>query len=369
MSLLFRSLALVIFGLLSLSAGAERVKDLATIQGVRPNQLIGYGLVVGLDGTGDQTTQTPFTLQTTLSMLQQMGIVLPPGGTTQIQLKNIAAVMVTGTMEPYAQPGQPMDITVSSMANAKSLKGGTLLMTPLKGADGEVYAMAQGNLVVAGAGAAASGSETVINQLSVGRISAGATIERAVPNNIAQQDTFNIELKTSDFGTANAVADAVNRHFGRPVAQAQNARVISIHPNNLAGYRVSFLAELESVDLVVPRASAKVILNARTGSIVLNESVTLDACAVAHGNLSVIISTTPQVSQLNAFGGGRTVTTRQSQIDINAAKGKVIELNKGVVLAEVVRALNAVGATPQDLLAILQAMKASGALNADIEVI
>lgn len=192
MSLLFRSLALVIFGLLSLSAGAERVKDLATIQGVRPNQLIGYGLVVGLDGTGDQTTQTPFTLQTTLSMLQQMGIVLPPGGTTQIQLKNIAAVMVTGTMEPYAQPGQPMDITVSSMANAKSLKGGTLLMTPLKGADGEVYAMAQGNLVVAGAGAAANGSETVINQLSVGRISAGATIERAVPNNIAQQDTFNI---------------------------------------------------------------------------------------------------------------------------------------------------------------------------------
>ena len=348
---------------------AMRIKDLATIQGVRSNQLIGYGLVVGLDGTGDQTTQVPFTLQTTLSMLQQLGVVLPPGTSGQVQLKNIAAVIVTASLAPYAQPGQTMDITVSSMANAKSLRGGTLLMTSLKGADGQIYAMAQGNLVIAGAGAAANGSEVVVNQLNAGRISAGATVERAVSNELAQQEVFNLELKASDFSTANAVADAVNKTFESFIAQAQDARVIKIQMPVSRSQRVAFLATLEEIEVKTTRPVARVILNARTGSIVLNQSVTIDSCAVAHGNLSVTISTTPVISQPNAFGNGRTVDAKQSSIGINADKGRVIQLNRGASLAEVVRALNAVGATPQDLVAILQAMKASGALHADLEII
>ena len=348
---------------------AERLKDLATIQGVRSNQLIGYGLVVGLDGTGDQTTQTPFTLQTTLSMLQQMGVVLPPGTGTLMQLKNIAAVMVTADLPAFAQAGQTLDITVSSMGNAKSLRGGTLMMSPLKGADGQVYAIAQGNLVVAGAGAAANGTEVQINQLSVGRISSGATVERTVPNEISQVETFNLELKHTDFSTANMAMNAINKHFGRFVAQAIDGRVITLQPRNFDGQRVAFMAELENINITPLKPSAKVILNARTGSIVLNQSVTLDSCAVAHGNLSVTITTTPQVSQPNPFASGRTVETKTSSVDINAEPGRVIRLNQGASLADVVRALNAVGATPQDLVAILQAMKAAGALHADLEII
>lgn len=355
--------------LMSAQAQAARIKDIATIQGVRSNQLIGYGLIVGLDGTGDQTTQTPFTLQTTLSMLQVMGVVLPPGTAGTIQLKNVAAVMVTASLPAYAQPGQSLDVTVSSVANSKSLRGGTLLMTPLKGADGQVYAMAQGNLVIAGAGAAANGTEVQVNQLNAGRISAGATVERAVPNDLSLLQVFNIELKTADFSTANMAADAINKRFGVFVAQAVDARVIRIQPHTAQVERVRFLATLETVELRPARPSAKVILNARTGSIVLNQSVTLESCAVAHGNLTVTINTTPVISQPNAFAGGRTVDARQSTVDINAQNGRVIQLDRGAVLTDVVRALNAVGATPQDLVAILQAMKAAGALHAELEII
>jgi flagellar P-ring protein FlgI len=355
--------------LMSAQAQAARIKDIATIQGVRSNQLIGYGLIVGLDGTGDQTTQTPFTLQTTLSMLQVMGVVLPPGTAGTIQLKNVAAVMVTASLPAYAQPGQSLDVTVSSVANSKSLRGGTLLMTPLKGADGQVYAMAQGNLVIAGAGAAANGTEVQVNQLNAGRISAGATVERAVPNDLSQLQVFNIELKTADFSTANMAADAINKRFGVFVAQAVDARVIRIQPHTAQVERVRFLATLETVELRPARPSAKVILNARTGSIVLNQSVTLESCAVAHGNLTVTINTTPVISQPNAFAGGRTVDARQSTVDISAQNGRVIQLDRGAVLTDVVRALNAVGATPQDLVAILQAMKAAGALHAELEII
>jgi flagellar P-ring protein precursor FlgI len=355
--------------LMSAQVQAARIKDIATIQGVRSNQLIGYGLIVGLDGTGDQTTQTPFTLQTTLSMLQVMGVVLPPGTAGTIQLKNVAAVMVTASLPAYAQPGQSLDVTVSSVANSKSLRGGTLLMTPLKGADGQVYAMAQGNLVIAGAGAAANGTEVQVNQLNAGRISAGATVERAVPNDLSQLQVFNIELKSADFSTANMAAEAINKRFGVFVAQAVDARVIRIQPHTAQVERVKFLATLETVELRPARPSAKVILNARTGSIVLNQSVTLESCAVAHGNLTVTINTTPVISQPNAFAGGRTVDARQSTVDISAQNGRVIQLDRGAVLTDVVRALNAVGATPQDLVAILQAMKAAGALHAELEII
>jgi flagellar P-ring protein precursor FlgI len=349
------------------TAHAERLKDLASIQGVRQNQLIGYGLVVGLDGSGDQTTQTPFTVQSVASMLQQMGVNLPPG--TTLQLKNVAAVMVTASLAPFAQPGQTMDVTVSSMGNAKSLRGGTLLMTPLKGADGQIYGMAQGSVLVGGVGAAAGGSRTQVNHLSVGRISAGATVERALPTMIGQGNVIVLELKESDFSTASRVADAVNRRFGNATAEAQDGRVIRVRVPENSGERVAFLGALESISVTPAQVSAKVILNARTGSVVMNQAVTLDSCAVAHGNLSVVISSEPVISQPSPLSGGRTVLGQRSQIDINKEPGQVLLLKGGASLADVVKALNAIGATPQDLLAILQAMKAAGSLRAELEII
>lgn len=347
-------------------ARAERLKDISSIQGVRQNQLIGYGIVVGLDGTGDQTTQTPFTVQSIISMMNQMGVTLPPG--TNLQLKNVASVMVTSSLPAFSQPGQTIDVTVSSMGNAKSLRGGTLLMTPLKGADGQIYAMAQGNLVVGGVGAAANGSQTQINHLSVGRISDGATVERALPNPLANQDTIRLELKENDFSTANNVVEAINSKFGPQTAIAQDGRMIEVRqPQNMS--RIAFLANLETTNVALAATSAKIILNARTGSVVMNKAVTLDSCAVSHGNLSVVINTSPVISQPGAFSSGQTVSTAVSEININKEPGKVLKLGNGANLSDVVKALNAIGTTPQDLLAILQAMKAAGALNAELEVI
>jgi flagellar P-ring protein precursor FlgI len=346
---------------------AERIKDLASIQGVRQNQLMGYGLVVGLDGSGDQTTQTPFTVQSVISMLQQMGVNLPQGGS--LQLKNVAAVVVTTSLPAFAQPGQTLDITVSSMGNAKSLRGGTLLMTPLKGADGQIYAMAQGNVVVGGAGAAAGGSSTQVNHLSVGRISTGATVERAVPSSLGQGNLIFLELNNTDFSTASRVVAAVNKYFGPDTAAAQDGRVIRVRAPESSDQRVAFLGSLESLDVTPAQVAAKVILNARTGSVVMNQAVTLDSCAVSHGNLSVIINTDPVISQPAPLSGGQTVVTQRSQIEISKEPGKVMLLKGGTSLADVVKALNAIGATPQDLLAILQAMKAAGSLRAELEII
>jgi flagellar P-ring protein precursor FlgI len=346
---------------------AERLKDLAGIQGVRQNQLLGYGLVVGLDGSGDQTTQTPFTVQSIVSMLQQMGVTLPVG--TSLQLKNVAAVMVTTSLPPFAQPGQALDVTVSSMGNAKSLRGGTLLMTPLKGADNQIYAMAQGNVLVGGVGASANGSKAQVNHLSVGRISSGATVERAVPSSVGQGNTIQLELNTSDFSTASRVVDAINRRFGPDTAAALDGRAIQVKAPVSADQRVSFLGALESLDVTPAQTVAKVILNARTGSIVMNQAVTLDSCAVAHGNLSVVINTDNAVSQPNALAAGQTTTTANSGISITKDAGQLMMLKAGTSLADVVKALNAIGATPQDLLAILQAIKASGALRAELEII
>lgn len=348
------------------NAQAERLKDITSIQGVRSNQLIGYGLVVGLDGTGDQTIQTPFTVQSIISMMQQMGVNLPPG--TNLQLKNVAAVMVTSSLPAFAQPGQTLDVTVSSMGNAKSLRGGTLLMTPLKGADGQIYAIAQGNLVVGGVGASANGTQTQINHLSVGRISEGATVERALPNPIAQTGSFNLELKESDFSTAAMVVEAINRRFGQDTAFAEDGRVIKVNAPQSTN-RVAFLASLEAINISPAATPARVILNARTGSVVMNKAVTLDSCAVSHGNLSVVINTAPVISQPGAFADGTTVSTAVSTVDITKEPGKVLKLNSGANLSDVVKALNAIGATPQDLLAILQAMKAAGALKAELEII
>lgn len=353
--------------LMPFASHAERLKDLASVQGVRENQLIGYGLVVGLDGSGDQTTQTPFTIQSIASMLQQMGVNLPQG--TNLQLKNVASVMVTTSLPAFAQPGQTLDVTVSSMGNAKSLRGGTLLMTPLKGADGQIYGMAQGNVVVGGAGAAANGSKAQINHLGVGRISAGATVERAVPSALGQGDMITLELKNSDFSTASRVVDAVNKQFGPQTASAQDGRVIRVRAPLSNDERVSFLGALESINVTPAQIAAKVIMNARTGSVVMNQTVTLDACAVSHGNLSVTINTQPVISQPAPFSAGQTVVAQQSQIEINKDPGKVILLKNSASLADVVKALNSIGATPQDLLAILQAMKAAGSLRAELEII
>ncbi|HJV74835.1 MAG TPA: flagellar basal body P-ring protein FlgI [Noviherbaspirillum sp.] len=349
------------------SAQAERIKDIASIQGVRQNQLMGYGLVVGLDGSGDQTTQTPFTVQSVVSMLQQMGVNLPPG--ISMQLKNVAAVVVTASLPAFARPGQMLDVTVSSMGNAKSLRGGTLLMTPLKGADGQIYSIAQGNVVVGGVGASANGSKTQVNHLSVGRISSGATVERAVQTELGQGDAIFLELNDTDFSTASKVVDAVNKRFGANTAAAQDGRVIRVRAPTSTDERVSFLGALESLSITPAQMAAKVILNARTGSVVMNQAVTLDSCAVSHGNLSVIINSEPVISQPAPFSSGQTVVTQASQIDIKKEPGQVLLLKQGTSLADVIKALNAIGATPQDLVAILQAMKAAGSLRAELEVI
>ncbi|MBI1834291.1 MAG: flagellar basal body P-ring protein FlgI [Burkholderiales bacterium] len=351
----------------ALECHAERLKDIAGIQGVRQNQLMGYGLVVGLDGSGDQTTQTPFTVQSIISMMQQMGVSIPIG--TSLQLKNVAAVMVTASLPPFSQPGQTLDITVSSMGNAKSLKGGTLLMTPLKGADHQIYAMAQGNVLVGGVGASANGSKAQVNHLSVGKISGGATVERAVPTTLGQGGVIQLELNNSDFSTASRVVEAINKKFGADTAAALDGRVIQVRAPQVNDQRVSFLANLESLDVTPAPAAAKIILNARTGSIVMNQTVSLESCAVAHGNLSIIINTDNTASQPNALSQGQTTNTSNSSISITKEGGQLLSLKASANLAEVVKALNSIGATPQDLLAILQAMKASGALRADLEII
>jgi flagellar P-ring protein precursor FlgI len=362
-------LLVVLAAAVVLPAQAERIKDLASIQGVRPNQLIGYGLVVGLDGSGDQTTQTPFTIQTLQTLLSQLGITLPPG--TNPQLKNVAAAMVTATLPPFAQPGQQVDITVSSLGNARSLRGGTLLMTPLKGADGQIYAVAQGNVIVGGAGASQGGSKVQINHLSAGRVPSGATVERAVATPFLLSDRIRLELNTTDFSTAALVADAINERLARAetLAMPLDGRVIEVRAPATPGERVRFIADLENIDVITVTPTARVIINSRTGSIVMNRTVTLEPAAVAHGNLSVTISSQPVVSQPNPFGQGQTVVTERTDIQLKQEGGALMQMAGGANLAEVVKALNALGANPGDLVAILQALKAAGALRAELEVI
>ena len=349
---------------------AGRIKEVAAVEGVRSNQLTGFGLVVGLDGTGDQTTQMPYTAQGLTNYLQQLGITLPAAAVGQLQLKNVAAVLVTAQLPAFARPGQALDVNVSSMGNSKSLKGGMLITTPLKGADGEIYALAQGNLVVAGAGASAGGSKVQVNHLSAGRIPGGAQVERTVPTPLLEGISITLGLEASDFQTARKVAQAINRRFGEGAARALDGRTVRVNAPMDSDARVSFIAEMEELPLEDSVRAAKVVINSRTGSIVLNQAVTLGACAIAHGNLSISISTTPVISQPNALStGGQTVVAEKSNIQIRQEPGILIQVPAAPLLSDVVRALNALGATPQDLLAILQAIKAAGALNAELEVI
>jgi len=362
-------IAALLLGCACGTASAERIKDLASIQGVRSNQLIGYGLVVGLDGSGDQTTQTPFTVQSIINMLTQLGVSLPAG--TSLQLKNVAAVMVTAALPAFAKPGQVIDVTVSSMGNAKSLRGGTLLMAPLKGGDGQVYAIAQGNVLVGGVGAssAGGGASVQVNHLSVGRISAGATVERAVATTLGQSDFINLEVNVTDFSTTRRIVDAINLRFSAGTAAAVDGRTVQVRAPTLVDERISFVADLESLDVTPAQTSARVIVNARTGSVVMNQAVMVDACAVAHGNLSVTISSEPVISQPAPFSQGQTVQAERATVEIKAEKGGLTMVRQSASLGDVVKALNTIGATPQDLLAILQAMKSAGALRAELEII
>ncbi|OGA98070.1 MAG: flagellar biosynthesis protein FlgI [Burkholderiales bacterium RIFCSPHIGHO2_12_FULL_61_11] len=360
-------LCLLLTAFAALPSQAERLKDLASIQGVRDNPLIGYGLMVGLDGSGDQTMQTPFTTQSLNNMLGQLGISVPPG--TNMQLKNVAAVMVTAILPPFVRPGQNIDITVSSMGNAKSLRGGTLLMTPLKGADGQVYALAQGNMVLGGAGASASGSQVKINQLSSGRIPAGAIVERAVDSPLGGDGTFTLELNTTDFGTVQKAVDAINRNLGPGTAIALDARMIKVSAPARPDERVSFLARIENIEVAPAQAVAKVVINARTGSVVMNQAVRILDCAVAHGSLTVVINTEPVISQPGPLSGGSTVVTQRSQIELIQSGAALQIVRGGASLADVIKGLNSLGANPQDLVSILQAMKAVGALRAELEII
>jgi len=369
-----RALAAVVLAAILLLPGpadAERIRELATIQGVRQNQLIGYGLVVGLDGSGDQTTQAPFTAQSLQSMLSQLGIQLPPGVTPQ--LRNSAAVMVTTQLPAFAQPGQTIDVTVSSLGNARSLRGGTLLLTPLRGADGQIYAMAQGSLLVGGAGASAGGSKVQINHLSAGRIPAGATVERSVPNAALAAETIRIELTSADFSMSRQVAAAINDALPsedrQPTAVPLDGRVIRVQLPSDGSQRVAFLAELENLEVRPTNPVARVVVNARTGSVVMNRAVTLEESAVAHGNLSISISSTPIVSQPAPFSQGSTVVAEKADISIRQEGGAIMQLQGSARLADVVKALNALGATPADLIAILQALKVAGSLKAELEII
>ncbi|MBP5980961.1 MAG: flagellar basal body P-ring protein FlgI [Halomonas sp.] len=359
--------ALLLMCLLAFPASAERIRELASFSGVRDNQLVGYGLVVGLDSTGDQTTQAPFTSQSLSNMLSQLGVTIPPG--TNMQLRNVAAVMVTADLPPFSRPGQRLDIVVSSIANARSLRGGTLLMTPLKGADGDTYAIAQGNMLVGGAGAQAGGSSVQINQQAAGRIPSGALVEREVPLNLgANGGLLELQLNETDFGTVQRMVTAINNEFGQSVAYARDGRVIALDGPMDANARVNFMARVENVQVTPTEAPARVVLNSRTGSVVMNSAVTLRQAAVAHGSLSIMIDTRFGVSQPAPFGQGQTVVVPDADIDIEQQEA-FLQIVEGAQLNEVVNALNALGATPQDLMSILEALKASGSLRAELEVI
>jgi len=363
--------ALVVMMLVALAAApvqAERLKDIATISGVRTNQLVGYGLVVGLNGSGDQTTQTPFTVQTFNNMLAQFGIKVPAGG--NVQLKNVAAVSIHADLPPFAKPGQTIDITVSSIGNAKSLRGGSLLMAPLKGIDGNVYAIAQGNLVVGGFDAGgADGSRITVNVPSAGRIPGGATVERPVPSAFNQGNTLTLNLNRPDFTTAKNIVDQINDLLGPGVAQALDGGSVSISAPLDPSQRVDYLSILENLEVEVGQAVAKVIINSRTGTIVIGQNVRVQPAAVTHGSLTVTISEDPQVSQPNPFSDGQTVVVPNSKVSAEQEAKPMFKFGPGTTLDEIVRAVNQVGAAPGDLMAILEALKQAGALQADLIVI
>ncbi len=360
--------ALLLLALPAAHAVDERIKDIAQVAGVRSNHLVGYGLVVGLDGTGDQTSQAPFTTQSIENMLQRFGVTVPPN--VNPQLNNVAAVMVTANLPPFAKPGQSIDVVVASIGNAKSLRGGALLMTPLRGADGQVYAVAQGNVVIGGVNAQGqSGSSVAVNINNSGRIPNGATVERSVPNAFDSGNHIVLDLNTPNFTTAARMVAAINKTFGAGTAQAQDATSVMVRAPDEASQRVAFVGALEDVPVDTARAPARVIINARTGTVVISSDVRVSAAAVASGSIEVSIGEQPQVSQPAPFSQGQTAVVPNSSVKITEHGGHMFKFGPGVSLDEIVRAVNQVGASPNDLIAILEALKAAGALHAQLVVI
>ncbi len=350
------------------TARAERVEDLASVAGVRSNQLVGYGLVVGLDGTGDQTTQTPFTIQSIENMLAKFGVTVPPN--TNPMLQNVAAVTVHATLPPFAKPGQSIDVTVSSIGNAKSLRGGSLIMTPLRGADGQVYAMAQGSVLVSGFGVEGKdGSSITVNIPSSARIPNGATVERAVPNNFDASPYVTLNLNTPDFTTATRLTDAINKLLGTGTAEALDAVSVRVRAPLDPSQRIAYVSTLEGLNIDPATPPARVIINSRTGTVVISSEVHVMAAAVASGSLTVTITERSDVSQPNAFSNGTTTVTPRSTLDVKQEKAHMFEFPAGVNLNEIVTAVNSVGAAPGDLVAILEALKEAGALRAQLIVI
>jgi flagellar P-ring protein precursor FlgI len=354
---------------LATPARADRIKDIATVSGVRSNQLFGYGLVVGLDGTGDQTTQAPFTIQSIANMLAKFGVTIPAGSNPQ--LKNVAAVTVTADLPPFTKPGQTIDVTVASIANAASLRGGELLLTPLRGLDGEVYAFAQGSMVVSGFGVSGKdGSRISLNVPSSGRIPNGANVERAVPTKFAQDAFLVLNLNTPDFTTAARVAAGINKTLGAGTAEATDPVSIKVAAPSNPDQRIAYLSTLEAIEIEPGEAPARVIINSRTGTVVISSHVQVTAAAVAHGSLSVTITERQDVSQPNSFTKGTTATvTPRSDVAVQQADARMFVFQAGVNLDEIVRAVNRVGAAPGDLVAILEALREAGALRAELVVI
>jgi flagellar P-ring protein FlgI len=350
-------------------ARAERIKDMAQVQGVRTNQLVGYGLVVGLDGTGDQTSQAPFTIQSLTNMLAQLGVVVPSNVTPQ--LKNVAAVSVHAMMPAFMKPGQTIDITVNSIANAKSLRGGSLLVTPLHGLDGQIYAIAQGNLIVSGFGVQGNdGSKLTVNVPSSGRIPNGATVEKAVPTQLAQGDSIILNLNDPDFTTATRLIASVNKGLGDNVASIIDGGSVKVKAPIDLTQRVAFLSTVENLEVDPATAAARVIINSRTGTVVISSHVTVSPAAVSHGSLTVSIKEEQKVSQPNSFSNaGTTTVTNSSAINVDQGANRMFLFKPGVDLEQIVHAVNEVGAAPGDLVAILEALREAGALQAELVVI
>jgi flagellar P-ring protein precursor FlgI len=362
------ALAISIAIVLAAPAHAERIKDIATVAGVRANQLVGYGLIVGLDGTGDQTSQAPFTIQSIINMLAKFGVTIPPN--TNPQLKNVAAVTIHAELPPFSKAGQTIDVTVSSIGNAGSLRGGSLLMTPLRGLDGEVYAFAQGSLVVSGFGVnGKDGSRVSVNVPSSGRIPNGAIVEREVPTSFAGSPFLVLNLNTPDFTTAARLAEGINKTLGSGTAQALDEVSIKVVAPADANQRISYISQIEGLEIEPGEAPARVIVNSRTGTVVISSHVRVMPAAVAHGSLSVTITERQDVSQPNAFSNGETVVTPRSSFDVQQGESRMFVFKAGVNLDEIVRAVNQVGAAPGDLVAILEALKEAGALRAELIVI
>jgi flagellar P-ring protein FlgI len=347
---------------------AARVKDVADIAGVRSNKLVGYGLVVGLAGTGDQTTQAPFTVQSLKNMLQQLGVTVPPN--VNPQLKNVAAVAVHAEIPPFTKPGQMIDVTVSSIGNAKSIRGGALLVTPLKGVDGQTYAIAQGNLIVGGFGVeAGDGSKLTVNVPSAGNIPNGAQIEREVPSAFVTSDTLQLDLKKPDFTTAQRLADRINETLGPETAIPMDGASVRIMAALDTQSKIALASTIENMEFQPGRGPARVIINSRTGTVVIGEGVRIFPSAVSHGSLVVSVSEDFEVSQPGAFAGGQTVVTPESAIEVEEETNPMFVFDPGVTLDELVRAVNQVGASPADLVAILEALERAGSLQAQLVVI